>query len=118
MTGFTVNEKWRICNEHMNIAIDIQTLLLAWYDNYAKIKIHVIVIFSGYEGSNCLIDFNECASNPCQNQGICSEPEANMYMCTCQPGYTGTNCEVNIDECQSQPCQVFQLCEDFVNGYR
>ena len=82
--------------------------------NFQKSNIN----FLGYEGKNCLIDINECASNPCQNQGVCVEPEVNMYRCNCQPGYTGINCEVDINECLSQPCEPFQVCKDFVNGYR
>ena len=38
------------------------------------------------------IDIDECASNPCQNDGICEDGD-NSYTCTCVSGYTGPNCE-------------------------
>ena len=42
-----------------------------------------------------LIDIDECASDPCQNGGICLD-RINMikgYTCRCTPGWTGPNCE-------------------------
>jgi len=46
----------------------------------------------GYSGTNCEIDIDECASNPCVN-GAC-EDQINAYVCHCDPGWTGTNCDV------------------------
>jgi hypothetical protein len=37
-------------------------------------------------------DINECASNPCENGGSCTD-NVNGYSCTCIGGYTGINCE-------------------------
>lgn len=37
-------------------------------------------------------DINECASNPCQNGGLCDNL-VNSYACKCPLGYTGVNCE-------------------------
>ena len=42
----------------------------------------------------CFQDINECASNPCQNGGNCSDFVAE-YNCTCQPGFSGTDCETS-----------------------
>ncbi|VDI20004.1 Hypothetical predicted protein, partial [Mytilus galloprovincialis] len=58
---------------------------------------------------------NECASNPCHNNGTCND-RANSYTCSCKAGYNGVNCETNIDECASNPCQN-GTCTDKVNGY-
>ena len=39
-------------------------------------------------------DIDECASNPCQNGGVCIDG-INGYTCNCAPGYTGVNCEIS-----------------------
>ena len=59
---------------------------------------------------------NECQTDPCQNQGICSDVQ-NGYTCTCVPGFTGTNCEVNFDDCSENPC-VHGMCTDLINSYK
>ena len=44
---------------------------------------------------NCSIyatDTDECASNPCQNGGRCTDA-VNGYTCTCLSGYEGDQCE-------------------------
>lgn len=40
---------------------------------------------SGYIGEFCLVEINECDSNPCQNGGTCKD-EINGYLCQCAPG--------------------------------
>ena len=40
----------------------------------------------GYEGDECGTEIDECASNPCLNEGDCTQPEAGMYECQCQDG--------------------------------
>ena len=42
----------------------------------------------GFEGENCATDIDECAANPCQNNGVCHDMIAN-YTCDCPRGYTG-----------------------------
>ena len=37
----------------------------------------------------CWTDINECASNPCDNHGVCRT----SYVCECEEGYIGTQCE-------------------------
>ncbi len=46
-------------------------------------------------GDTCAINTNECSSNPCQNQGICTD-EVNSFKCTCSAGYTGKTCETRL----------------------
>ena len=42
-----------------------------------------------------IIDINECASNPCQNGGTCTDA-VNGYTCACVAGYTGSDCETGM----------------------
>ena len=37
-------------------------------------------------------DTDECASDPCQNSGTCTDT-VNGYSCACADGYQGTDCE-------------------------
>ena len=37
-------------------------------------------------------DINECASNPCQNGGSCTN-QVNSFSCVCPIGFSGTRCE-------------------------
>ena len=39
-------------------------------------------------------DIDECAPNPCQNGGTCTD-KVNAYTCNCLAGYQGTNCETS-----------------------
>ena len=57
-----------------------------------------------------------CASNPCQNGGICSEGFIS-FNCECLPGWTGPTCEENIDDCDPNPCQNGASCTDLLNDY-
>jgi hypothetical protein len=47
---------------------------------------------AGYEGGNCELEVNECASIPCQNAGACKEPQPAEYFCQCAEGFAGENC--------------------------
>ena len=40
----------------------------------------------------CLIDIDECSSNPCLNGGSCTD-QVNGYVCSCPPTYTGAQCQ-------------------------
>ncbi|XP_072902170.1 coagulation factor X-like [Hemitrygon akajei] len=44
---------------------------------------------------NKYVDGNQCESNPCKNQGSCSDG-INLYKCTCLEGFKGINCEIEI----------------------
>ena len=41
---------------------------------------------------DCVSDINECASNPCNNGGSCSDL-VNGYTCECVEGYAGLDCD-------------------------
>ena len=66
---------------------------------------------TGYNGTNCEEDINECDPDPCQNGGACLTVD-DSYMCACPPGYTGTNCEEDINECDPDPCQNSGVCTE------
>ncbi len=68
----------------------------------------------GFTGTNCQIDIDECASEPCVS-GVCVD-KVNAYQCSCFPGFTGENCQIDIDECESNPC-INGSCTDLVNAY-
>ena len=82
-----------------------------------KMKIIIILVYSEINfidfvaGDNCTIDIDECETNPCQNEGVCTDL-INNFHCECQLGFTGTQCEINIDECEPEPCQHGGLCID------
>ena len=74
---------------------------------------------TGYEsptGSGQCTDINDCATNPCDNGGTCTDGE-NSYTCACVAGYSGKNCTTNINECSPDPCQNGATCVDGVNSY-
>ncbi|XP_059175632.1 neurogenic locus notch homolog protein 1-like [Physella acuta] len=49
----------------------------------------------GYTGSLCHVEILECDSNPCLNDGVCTDL-INQYTCTCKPGFSGINCEQDM----------------------
>ena len=40
----------------------------------------------------CLLDVNECASFPCQRDGVCVD-DVNSFRCDCLPGFGGERCQ-------------------------
>ena len=62
------------------------------------LRLHFIVYFMCLLQRCCIFylfasEVNECASDPCQNNGTCRDL-VGMYRCDCEPGYNGTNCEI------------------------
>lgn len=40
----------------------------------------------------CIIDADECAEDPCLNNGTCQN-NLGSYECKCAPGWQGVNCK-------------------------
>ncbi|KAM9449527.1 slit homolog 2 protein isoform 1-T1 [Clarias gariepinus] len=53
---------------------------------------------------------NPCLSNPCKNNGTCTNHAIDFYRCTCPYGYKGQDCETPIHACISNPCQNGGTC--------
>lgn len=58
-------------------------------------------------GTNCEINFDDCASNPC-DYGVCKDG-INRYDCVCKPGFTGQRrpTETSKPLPNPRPCLTF-----------
>ena len=50
---------------------------------------------TGFAGTNCETNIDDCAAAPCENGGVCSDGIAS-YTCACPAGFAGANCEINV----------------------
>ena len=69
---------------------------------------------TGFEGTHCESNIDDCRSTPCQNNATCKD-YIKFYNCSCYAGYQGTNCERDIYECTSDPCQNGATCIELSN---
>jgi hypothetical protein len=57
-----------------------------------------------YFDAVCLV-LNECSSDPCANNGSCTDTANTQYECNCTgTGYEGATCTVLSDDCAIAPC--------------
>ncbi|XP_025917125.1 slit homolog 3 protein [Apteryx rowi] len=59
---------------------------------------------------NVVSKCNPCLSNPCKNNGTCSNDPVEFYQCTCPFGFKGRDCSVPINSCIQNPCQNGGTC--------
>ncbi|MES2223926.1 MAG: peptidoglycan-binding protein [Patescibacteria group bacterium] len=76
---------------------------------------------AGMTGLSCDIAIDECSTNPCSINGICTRTSTyegpgaplNSHMCSCQNGYYGDSCQYidsSENACLSNPCQNGSAC--------
>ncbi|XP_043916997.1 protein delta homolog 1, partial [Protopterus annectens] len=70
---------------------------------------------SGYTGTFCEIDKDDCDPNPCFSGGICTD-HGNSFSCHCPDGYTGQLCRTRISTCLSNPCGNGGTCHKNEEG--
>lgn len=56
--------------------------------NKLKIAYNCNCTNTGFQGSKCQLEIDECLSNPCLNFGQCVN-EINHHVCNCQNDFTG-----------------------------
>ena len=61
-----------------------------------------------------LSDIDECADQPCQNGGNCTDA-LNDYTCKCVAGYSGKNCSIGKDGLHQYENNFAQLSFTFSN---
>ena len=60
--------------------------------SFSSIMRMLFCVYFRYTGATCDIDINECASNPCEHGGTCTD-YPNMFRCACPPGTQGIRYE-------------------------
>lgn len=53
--------------------------------------------YSGLKEAPMLDTADQCASNPCLNDGLCIDGDY-RYTCQCLPGFSGQKCQFRDDE--------------------
>ncbi|XP_019639762.1 PREDICTED: fibropellin-1-like [Branchiostoma belcheri] len=69
-----------------------------------------------YDDGTSASDIDECASNPCQNDGTCQDG-LDSYHCHCPIGYGGDNCQTDLDLCADVACPFDWQCQDQGNNF-
>ncbi|VDL80711.1 unnamed protein product, partial [Nippostrongylus brasiliensis] len=70
----------------------------------------------GWTGENCDVNIDDCASQPCQNGGTCTDEVAG-FSCACPAGYRGVHCQHLVDHCSTSPCRNNATCTNLGASY-
>ncbi|XP_017683478.1 PREDICTED: protocadherin Fat 2 [Lepidothrix coronata] len=65
----------------------------------------------------CCSPTGACSSNPCLNNGMCSETHGGGYTCICPGLFSGERCELGDSPCESKPCLHGGTCTLSATGY-
>ncbi|KFV61323.1 Protocadherin Fat 2, partial [Dryobates pubescens] len=65
----------------------------------------------------CCSPTGACSSNPCLNNGMCSETHGGGYTCICPGLFSGEHCELGDSPCDSKPCLHGGTCTLTATGY-
>ncbi|KGL79349.1 Protocadherin Fat 2, partial [Tinamus guttatus] len=69
------------------------------------------------EIKQCCSPAGACSSNPCLNNGMCSEIHGGGYTCICPGLFSGEHCELGDSPCDSKPCLHGGTCTFSATGY-
>ncbi len=64
-----------------------------------------------WEGSTYATDSDDCAAEPCLNDGQCFDL-LDGFACDCAPGFGGDTCAIDADDCADTPCFNGATCTD------
>lgn len=103
---------WKFLLTHYGLAVS--RVAASSYNNY--ICVSDVPLFTGYEGTMCEYEIDECQSDPCQNGGQCTDL-VNQYRCQCPVGFHGSNCENEINQCEGNPCLNGATCTNRRDSY-
>jgi Notch 1 len=87
-------------------------------DKNETVFVHVNMSWLGFTGQFCDTQINNCASQPCINNGVCANTVTG-FQCICSAIYTGPTCSILINPCLSQPCLSNNTlnCTSTINSY-
>uniref|UniRef100_A0A8C5KK41 Delta-like protein n=1 Tax=Jaculus jaculus TaxID=51337 RepID=A0A8C5KK41_JACJA len=71
---------------------------------------------SGFTGTYCHENIDDCLGQPCRNGGTCID-EVDAFRCFCPSGWEGELCDINPNDCLPDPCHSRGHCYDLVNDF-
>ena len=77
------------CSNFERLTVELNRLIYMYMYMYMQVPIPIHVLYLLFTE-----EIDECASNPCANDGNCTDV-VNGYTCDCVAGYTGSMCEVS-----------------------
>ncbi|KAJ7414447.1 protein eyes shut isoform X2 [Pitangus sulphuratus] len=111
-TGDFCHQRFSPCELPYNPCINNSTCLAQVDGN------PMCICKTGFEGTYCEVNSDECISNPCQNEGLCVDGINHYrFICNCAPGYYGSLCEMDVNECETLPCLHGGSCINRLGGY-